>query len=499
MAIWMDITTSYKWSHKSNKAATGTVRVELEVVRGMLAYTDTERFHFFRYNKDTDEFVVLPEPDVRRILDTITYWPENVDKVQENTSRIPPLPKNRDTCFKRKLVQTRQQQSAFISFKHIVKMLLIRTFFFFSSFFPARYQPRLLEVSRKTAAPVRRMMRFGAGENNVPAENQKSRKHQEREEPAKKIPFMDGDAILCLGAIWNNAEMNSRFVSLHKEIPLQIYSISHDLIPILHPHLHHENFCTLYTNIYYDISTYSSHVFCVSRHTMRDYSRFLAEASMKNVSKSIITLGCDITEASETETEIDRFIQTTGAFILYVSKIERRKNHALLYNIICSWVDEGVTDFPAFVFVGRYHLWGVNYLKDLMERDVRLKNKIYILQSVSDTALARLYKQSLFTVYPSLYEGWGLPITESLAYGKFCISSNTSSMPEAGFGFTEQISPFDTKKWSERILYFYNNRHELLAREKAIRENFRKPEWKQTAAEILHVVKKKQLDTCNQK
>ncbi len=52
--------------------------------------------------------------------------------------------------------------------------------------------------------------------------------------------------------------------------------------------------------------------------------------------------------------------------------------------------------------------------------------------SVSDADLARFYAHADFTVYPSRYEGWGLPVSESLAFGKLPVVAHNSSLPEAG-------------------------------------------------------------------
>jgi len=48
-------------------------------------------------------------------------------------------------------------------------------------------------------------------------------------------------------------------------------------------------------------------------------------------------------------------------------------------------------------------------------------------QDLSDEELALLYRTCLFTIYPSLYEGWRLPITESFCYGKPIITTTSTS------------------------------------------------------------------------
>ena len=62
-----------------------------------------------------------------------------------------------------------------------------------------------------------------------------------------------------------------------------------------------------------------------------------------------------------------------------------------------------------------------------------LDGKVSVLSSgISDAELARFYAHAEFTVYPSRYEGWGLPVSESLAFGKLPVVAYNSSLPEAG-------------------------------------------------------------------
>jgi glycosyltransferase involved in cell wall biosynthesis len=71
-------------------------------------------------------------------------------------------------------------------------------------------------------------------------------------------------------------------------------------------------------------------------------------------------------------------------------------------------------------------------LMQMLKNTNWLNGKIRLIDSPSDSELATLYEDCMFTVYPSFYEGWGLPVSESHAYGAPCISSNRTSLPEAG-------------------------------------------------------------------
>ncbi|NIP51317.1 MAG: glycosyltransferase family 4 protein, partial [candidate division Zixibacteria bacterium] len=68
------------------------------------------------------------------------------------------------------------------------------------------------------------------------------------------------------------------------------------------------------------------------------------------------------------------------------------------------------------------------------------------LGAVSDGVLVALYKQSLALVYPSLYEGFGLPLVEAMALGTPVITSNCSSMPEVAGNAALLINPYDVEQ-----------------------------------------------------
>ena len=101
--------------------------------------------------------------------------------------------------------------------------------------------------------------------------------------------------------------------------------------------------------------------------------------------------------------------------------------------------------------------WGVDGLLSDLRLDFRIKPYVKILNHVSDGDLALLYQYAEFTVFPSLYEGWGLPIAESLAFGKFCLASNAASIPEVGGALVEYLDPWDLPAWAERLKWYFDS------------------------------------------
>lgn len=72
---------------------------------------------------------------------------------------------------------------------------------------------------------------------------------------------------------------------------------------------------------------------------------------------------------------------------------------------------------------------------------------VLFFYNVGDEELAWLYENCLFTVFPSEAEGWGLPISEALDRGKYCLASDNTSLKEAGEGLVFHASLQDRQAW----------------------------------------------------
>ena len=143
---------------------------------------------------------------------------------------------------------------------------------------------------------------------------------------------------------------------------------------------------------------------------------------------------------------------------------------------------------PQLVFVGLQG-WGVGDLLADLRLDPRIKQYVNILNHVTDDDLVRLYSSAYFTVYPSLYEGWGLPVAESLAHGKLCLATTAASVPEVGGTLIDYIDPWDVDSWAQKIQWYCDNPQDLRAREERIRRDYKVDSWSYCAKFILESLK----------
>ena len=174
-------------------------------------------------------------------------------------------------------------------------------------------------------------------------------------------------------------------------------------------------------------------------------------------------------------------------YVLYVSTIEIRKNHIYLFRIWKRLIEKMGKKIPKLVFVGRPG-WRVNDLIDQLRSTDNLEGNIRILHDLSDRELSVLYRSALFSVFPSFEEGWGLPVGESLIFGRPCVASNTSSVPEVAGDFVDYIDPFNDNDGYKKILHFIEDREFLNRRARYIQENFKPRDWSDVARDMIEIV-----------
>jgi glycosyltransferase involved in cell wall biosynthesis len=119
-----------------------------------------------------------------------------------------------------------------------------------------------------------------------------------------------------------------------------------------------------------------------------------------------------------------------GPFVLSVGTIEIRKNHRALLDLWSRLAGELEARLPKLIVAGKRGWMAEPALRALDRADAQ--SPFALVEAPTDRELAWLYAKASFTVFPSFAEGWGLPVGESLWFGKPCVASNASSLPEVG-------------------------------------------------------------------
>jgi glycosyltransferase involved in cell wall biosynthesis len=125
---------------------------------------------------------------------------------------------------------------------------------------------------------------------------------------------------------------------------------------------------------------------------------------------------------------------------------------------------------PLLLFAGRYGRIGSGEFQAFLENDPVLSRFARVVDAPADQALAWLYGNCLFSAYPSHVEGWGLPVGESAWFGKLCLASKTSSVPEVCGALMDYVDPTDVADIVRAARQLIGDRDYLQQREQAIRQ-----------------------------
>jgi glycosyltransferase involved in cell wall biosynthesis len=173
--------------------------------------------------------------------------------------------------------------------------------------------------------------------------------------------------------------------------------------------------------------------------------------------------------------------------ILCVSTLEPRKNHKTLIDACLLLEKEHPEINWSLTLVGNRYA-GAFDIADKIQQVSKENPRIQWLGVVSDTTLQRLYEESTFTVYPSIIEGFGMPILESIWHGKPVICSNKGVMSElAAEGGCLTTDILDVKKLSEAIFRLCKDRSLII---KLSQEAIKRPikSWDEYAKQFLSIL-----------
>jgi glycosyltransferase involved in cell wall biosynthesis len=302
--------------------------------------------------------------------------------------------------------------------------------------------------------------------------------------------FSCDDVVLTTGILWCHPKGGIRIDVLRhlKQLhQFRLIGLCHDLIPELIPQWTFPDIVAGREKYIDFFSDTADLVLCISKSTEQDLIRWLLY-KQKHVCRTAIVTWGDNQISSSSEKISDRIAELMKVpYILCVSTLERRKNHEILYKAYRTLAERGyLNKIPNLLCVGRFR-WGITELLEEIKRDPLVSNKIYLCDWVNENELFELYRNAKFCVYPSLYEGWGLPIPEALSMGKTIIAADNSSLREAGKNYALYVNAWDVNGWAETILNLSNS--EVLLANLNMKSNSYVPRsWLATAKQIQDII-----------
>jgi len=434
MTIYLDISTSYAW----RRNPVGVVRVEREFAKNLRNQLPGMRF--CRFDANTSMRILMRDSEVDLVLGDSwcaqTVEPERVSARTELASRL--------TAAARHVLPRALFQGA--------KMLLGG-------------------LGHETTDPKGRAQASGA---NVPAAP-----------PGLSV----GDVFVSVGADWDHLPPE-QVRAIKQETGCKVVLACYDTIVVDFPEYSiSDEFASRLREHLLGLGTNADLVVTISESTKRDVLRLwdkertdspvCAVSAVPLASALPPVGGADPSRSARLEE-----FRRGGPYVIYVSTLEARKNHRLLFNLWREFHAAFRGEVPRLLLVGARG-WGVDdLLAELARSQAGRDGYIQFWSDVDDELLQSLYAGCEFGVFPSFYEGWGLAAAELLAFGKTCVVSTGSSLQEATQNLCPSYHPCDHLGWRDEILRLSRDQAYRLQHERAIASSFRPRTWADCSAEF---------------
>jgi glycosyltransferase involved in cell wall biosynthesis len=292
-----------------------------------------------------------------------------------------------------------------------------------------------------------------------------------------------GDIVVSLGASWGIPSYLKHIAAAKRRYGIKFAILVHDLIPIKYESFVEPHHTVQYRNWLRDAIPLADIVFTNSKYSRTALVQFAAESGWRLPRVEALEMGSALDDRFTAGEPL--MTSFPARYVLFVSTIEARKNHRLLFRVWQRLVHRHGADFvPNLVFAGKIGWLVDNLLADLEASDY-LSGKIILLRNLSDAELQEAYRCCLFTIFPSLCEGWGLPIAESLAHGKFCVASNRTSIPEVGGNLVDYFDPSDEDDALAKVERLLIDPGYLAAREARLRAEYHPRMWADCAHALI--------------
>ncbi|WP_162053123.1 glycosyltransferase family 4 protein [Pontibacter pamirensis] len=270
-----------------------------------------------------------------------------------------------------------------------------------------------------------------------------------------------------------------------------VFLTSYDLIPILYPQFAEESVIELIQKVLQSI-TPDTWVLCISEATRNDLLNYLGNRVDPNKVK-VTELAASGTFYQSRNKAANKEVRgkygiPDAPYILSLCTLEPRKNIDQAIRAFVKIVSQENVPELNLVLVGTKG-WMFDKIFDEIKGSAGIKDRIIITGYVPDEDLAAIYSDALLFVYPSFYEGFGLPPLEAMQCGVPVITSNTSSLPEVVGDAGIMVAPTDLDALCQGMLSIYNN---PALREKMVEKSIERAgrfSWERCANETVEAYK----------
>lgn len=246
----------------------------------------------------------------------------------------------------------------------------------------------------------------------------------------------------------------------------------HDLIPITHPEYCRAGEAERHAQRVRNMLASAAGIVGNSEATLDSLREFAVSQSMDVPPTIAAPLGTAIRRGDATSTDP---LPDRPTFIL-LGTIEARKNHLMLLQLWTRLVRTYGTAAPRLVVIGQRG-WESEQVFDLLDRADVLQGAVVEIGRCNDAELNHHLTTARALLFPSLAEGYGLPLVEALSTGTPVIASDLPVFHEIGQGIPDFLDPRDGPAWEDAIMAYADDHGAARAAQLARLAAYRAPTW----------------------
>lgn len=285
------------------------------------------------------------------------------------------------------------------------------------------------------------------------------------------------EILLLLDSTWNPLIWNS--VDKFRESGGHVCAVLYDLIPFYHPETVESFTRFAHTTWWIEAPKHIDSVLCISKTVRNQYLNWQDENKISNKVKSknvgFFYLGSNFIN----EDDFISILESESPFYINVGSIEPRKNHQYLLDAFDSLWEKNIN--ISLVIIGK-NSWKSEHILKRITNHSLFNQKLFLLRDISDRELFILYKNCSGVIFPSIDEGFGLPIIEAIYCNTSIFCSDIPIFREIADDKASYFS-LDNSETLATIILFHNQNNVKLTN--ISKKNIEVLTWNECAIELF--------------
>ncbi|MEA2019905.1 MAG: glycosyltransferase [Campylobacterota bacterium] len=302
--------------------------------------------------------------------------------------------------------------------------------------------------------------------------------------PTAHTVFFDIDSA------WNSYQRRDDLYPILKQNGFLIFNFIYDLIPLVLPSVVHKNTISSFTIFAQAVYEHTDMVFFDSASANDDFLRLKQNYTKRDIPTRAVGLGSDFFKSDTLIVDDTIKYILSKKYILFVGTLEPRKNQEEIVDAF-TILSQKYPDLN-LVIIGKQG-WDIESLLQKINRHPKLNKQLFWLNDIDDDTLNHFYQNAFIVTYLSKYEGYGLPIAESLNHGNITITSKNSSMYEVGHDYADYVVYNSINEIVDTISLYCEDTNLYNSKKEFIKHNYKSTSWDKFYSSLSTIFDKFQI------